>query len=74
MNNGGLLNFNKIGEKKKAELVISDMEKIIDQSQYGNTKEKSINHYQIKMKQRMLSALDKNSMKETFAVIANHIE
>ena len=50
------------------------MEKIIDQSQYGNTKEKSINHYQIKIKQRMLSALDKNSMKETFAVIANHIE
>ena len=73
-NISGLLNCNKIAEKLIAELIISDMEKKMDPAQYGNTKGKSINHYMIKMIHRILSALDNNSKKETFAVIANLID
>ena len=50
------------------------MEKNIDSSQFGNRKGKSINHYLIKMIHRILSALDNNSRKETFAVVANMID
>ena len=50
------------------------MEKNIDPSQYGNMKGKSINHYLIDMINRMLTTLDNNSKKDTFAVVANLID
>ena len=73
-NISGLLNCDKISEKLLAELVLEDMEYKIDSAQFGNRKGKSINHYLIKMIHRILSALDKNSRKERFAVVANLID
>ena len=73
-NISGLLNFDKIAETLISELIISDMEAKMDPAQYGNRKGKSINHYLIKIIHRILSALDNNSRKETFAVVANLID
>ena len=73
-NISGLLNFDKIIEKLLAELIIADMEAKMDPSQFGNQKGMSIQHYLIKMVHRILSVLDNNSKKETFAVIANLID
>ena len=73
-NISGLLNFDKITETLISELILSDMESKIDPAQYGNRKGKSINHYLIKMIHRILSALDNNSRRETFAVVANLID
>ena len=54
--------------------MISDMKKKNDPSQYGNEKGTSINHYLIKMIHKILTALDKNTKRETFAVVANMID
>ena len=72
-NISGLLTFDKIMEKLISELIISDMSKNIDPAQYGNQKGLSIQHYLIDMLHRILTALDGNSRRETFAVIANLI-
>ena len=69
-----LLNCDKICESLLSELIIKDMEENIDSAQYGNRKKKSINHYLIKMIDRILSAVDKNSRKETVAVVASLID
>ena len=73
-NISGLLNFDKIMEKLISEIIISDMSTSMDPSQYGNQRGLSIQHYLIKMIHRILTALDNNSRKETFAVIANLID
>ena len=52
---------------------MSDIQANMDPSQFGNTKGTSINHYLIKMINRILTALDKNSRREAFAVVANLI-
>ena len=54
--------------------MISDMEEKLDPAQYGNQKGISIQHYLIKMIHRILTALDNNSRRETFAVVANLID
>ena len=73
-NISGLLNCDKIFESLLSELIISDMEKNMDPTQYGNRKGKSINHYLIKMIDRILSAVDKNTSKKTVAVVASLID
>ena len=73
-NISGLLNCDKISETMLAELIMSDIEQNLDSSQFGNRKGKSINHYLIKMIHRILTSLDNNSRKETFAVVANLID
>ena len=73
-NISGLLNCDRIAEKLIAQLMLSDMEAKLDPSQYGNTKGKSINHYLILMIHRILTALDNNSKREIFAVVANLID
>ena len=73
-NISGLLNCDKIFESLLADMMISDMEPYMDIAQYGNQKGKSINHYLIKMIHRILTTLDNNSKRETFAVIANLID
>ena len=45
-----------------------------DPSQFGNDKGTSIQHYLIKMIHRILTVLDNNSRRETFAIIANLID
>jgi hypothetical protein len=54
--------------------MISDMAEKLDPAQYGNQKGISIQHYLIKMIHRILTALDNNSKKETFAIIASLID
>ena len=46
----------------------------MDPAQYGNQRGVSVQHYLIKMIHRILTVLDNNSKKETFAVIANLID
>ena len=73
-NISGLLTFDKIMEKLISELIISDMRLNMDPAQYGNQKGISIQHYLINMIHRILTALDNNSRRETFAVVANMID
>ena len=73
-NISGLLNFDKIMEKLISELMISDMSSTFDPAQYGNQRGISVQHYLIQMIHRILTALDNNSRKDTFAVIANLID
>ena len=61
-------------EKLIYELIVSDMSSSLDPAQYGNQKGISIQHYLIDMIHRILTTLDKNSRKETFAVIASLID
>ena len=53
---------------------IADMQAKLDPSQYGNQKGISIQHYLIKMVHRILSALDNNSRRDTFAIVASLID
>ena len=73
-NISGILNCDRIMETLIAELIISDMEAVLDPSQFGNRKGRSINHYLIKMINRILTVLDNNLKKELFAVVANLID
>ena len=73
-NISGLLNFDKVMEKMISEIMISDMKVKADPSQYGNEKGTSIQHYLIKLIHRVLTALDNNTRRETFAVVANLID
>ena len=73
-NISGLLTSDKVFEKLLSELIISDMREKIDISQYGNEKETSIQHYLIKMIHRIHTALDKNSRREIFAVVATFVD
>ena len=69
-NISGLLTFNKVSEKMIAELMISDIMKYLDPSQYANQKGVSLQHYLIKMINRILSDTDNNSKGEVNAVVA----
>jgi hypothetical protein len=73
-NISGLFNFDKVIEKLLAELMISDMSAKMDPAQYGNQKGISIQHYLINVIHRILTALDNNSRRETFAIVANLID
>ena len=55
----GLLSFNKIQQKFISELIISDMKKNKDPSQYGNQHGRSIQHYLVNMIHKILSDTDK---------------
>ena len=70
----GLLNFSKITDKIIGDFLIEDMAKTRDKSQYGNEKKVSANHYLVKMLNRILTAVDRNSQTEAFAVILNMID
>ena len=70
-NISGLLNMDKIAEKLISKLMISDMKSKLDPSQYANQKGLSINHYLIKLIDRILEALEKN---ESCAVLATLVD
>ena len=63
-----------MADKIIGELVIKDMEPKRDPSQYGNDKKVSAQHYLIKMLNRILTAVARNSQKEAFAVIVTLID
>ena len=46
----------------------------MEPAQYGNQRGLSIQHYLIKMVNRILTALDNNSRRQTFAIVANLID
>ena len=73
-NISGLLTFNKISEKMIAELMISDIMKNLDPSQYANQEGVSLQHYLIKMIGVILSDTDGSSRGEANAVIASLID
>ena len=73
-NISGLLTFDKVFEKLISQLMISDMESKMDPAQYGNQKGISIQHYLLKMVHRILTVLDNNSRRDTFAVVASLID
>ena len=70
----GLLNLSKITDKILGEFLIKDMSASRDPSQYGNEKKVSRHHYLIKLLNKILTAVDKNSQKEAFAVIVHMID
>ena len=73
-NISGLLTADKVFESLLSELIVSDIEDKADQSQYGNKKKTSIQHYLVKMIHRIQTAVDKNTQREVFAVVANIID
>ena len=73
-NISGLLTADKFFEKLLSEILISDMKDKADISQFGNTKQTSIQHYLIMMIHRIQTALDINTRREAFAVVANMID
>ena len=70
----GLLTADKIMESLISEIMIGDMRAKMDVSQYGNQKNISIQHYLINMIHRILTAIDNNTKRETFAVVASLID
>ena len=70
----GLLNFSKIADKVIAELITEDMSEKRDESQYGNQKKISIQHYLIKMLHKILTGVDKNSQDEAFCAILHLVD
>ena len=73
-NISGLYTFDKVMEKLITEVMIQDMKEKMDPSQFGNEKGTSPEHYLIKMIHRILTVLDNNKKRETFAVVASLID
>ena len=69
-NISGLFTFNKVSEAMIAELMIADIMKNLDPAQYANQKGLSLQHYLIKMIDKILSDTDNNCNGEVNAVIA----
>ena len=55
-------------------MMISDMKEKIDPAQYANQKGLSIQHYLVKMIDRILQAVESNSKSESFAVLATLVD
>ena len=70
----GFLNSAKIFDKLIAQYLISDMAPSRDPAQYGNERKLSIQHYLINMLHTILTAVDKNTKTEAYAVIVNMID
>ena len=73
-NISGLMNLNKILEKVICKLIISDMKPTLDPAQFANQRGLSIQHYLIKMLDKILSALDRNSKGDCVAIIATMVD
>ena len=70
----GLMNLNKVMEKLISRYVIEDMKKTLDPAQFGNQKGMGVQHYLVKLLDRVLSATDRNSRGESVAVILSYVE
>ena len=70
----GLLNFSKITDKIIGEYLIADMASSRDTAQYGNEKKISAQNYLIKMLNKILTSVDRNSQSEAYAVILNMVD
>ena len=70
----GTKNFSKILEALIADPIILDMTPKMAKSQFGNVKGLSIQHYLVKMINKILSILDTNNDKEKYAVVAQLVD
>ena len=59
----------KILQKIISEMIIEDMKAKLDKSQFGNQKNLSIQHYLVRMLNRILTSTDTNSKTEVNAVL-----
>ena len=71
---GGLLTFNQIFEKIVVQMVIEDMRKKLDPSQFGNQKGIGIQHYLVRLLHRIQTGLDKKTNNEVYAAICLFID
>ena len=55
-------------------MVISDMKTKLDPSQYGNQRRTSIQHYLVKMMDKIVTNLDRNSKGEIKAVLVLFVD
>ena len=69
-----ICNFAKIADRILADKMTADMSKNRDKSQYGNEKGLSVNHYLIKMINRILTSVDRNFNTEKNAVILSMVD
>ena len=69
-----LLSFNKIQEMAICEMIASDMADMQDPTQYGNRKRTGIQHYLVRMINRILSETDNNKKGEIKAVLCLFID
>ena len=69
-----LLSFNKVQEMVIVDMVVSDMTKNLDPTQYGNRKATSIQHYLVRKLRRILSQTDGITKGETRAVLCTLID
>ena len=67
-------NMSKIAEKMLGQLIIFDMAKSRDMSQYGNQKKMGVNHYLINMIHEILVSVDQNSKLENFEVFCSFLD
>ena len=69
-----LLNLDKIMEKIVCEMVISDMKEKMDLKQFGNQPHLGIQHYLIRLINRIVTNLDRSSRGEARAVLALFVD
>ena len=69
-----LVNLNKIMEQIISQMLISDMMQSIDKKQFGNQKHLGIQHYLVRLLDRILKGLDKNSKGEINAALLLFID
>ena len=69
-----LRNFSKIYEALLADFIIEDMNPCMESSQYGNVKRISIQHYLVKIMNRILTVLATNNEDEKLAVLAQLVD
>ena len=70
----GTKNLSKILEALLSDYMIEDMKPSMDPSQFGNTKGLSIQHYLVKMVDKILTILDSNREDEKSAVLAMMVD
>ena len=70
----GTKNLSKIYEALMSDFIIDDMSQNIDPAQYGNEKGLSIQHYLVKLVNRILTILDTNNDEEKYAVLAQLVD
>ena len=69
-----LFNIDQIMEKIIAEMVIADMKAKLDPKQFGNQKNLGIQHYLVRLLQRILSSVDNNKNGEITAVLCLFVD
>ena len=69
-----LLSFNMVQEMVIVDMIVSDMMKNLDPTQYGNRKRTSIAHYLVRMLHKIISETDNNSRGEKKAVLCTFID